>query len=118
MLPKGWDRVELTASQVPDSERRFTHPDHFGLSDPRSVVGRHVVVLKDIEDTWVLGGHAQSAAATLLLAWRIDPEFRAAKLEFALKRMFEPLECSLEVCLVTGGDCPPQNPGSGSSPPH
>lgn len=114
VFPEHWKRVDLRSAQVPPAERRATKSDHFGVFDSREIAGRHVIVL---DDTWVQGGHAQSAAATLLcagavevtaivLARRIDPSFRADVMQPSLDRMFAPSEYSLEVCPITGGACP------------
>lgn len=114
-LPNRWKRVDLVPkAHVSRMERRETRPDHFSVADPREVAGRHIVVF---DDTWVQGGHAQSAAATLLcagaaditivvLARRIDPSYHADRLRPALTRMFAPREYTLEICPITGGNCP------------
>jgi hypothetical protein len=114
ILPKQWERVGLAPADVPEEERRKTRSNHFSVLDSPAVVGQHVVVF---DDTWVSGGHAQSAAATVrcagaaevsivVLARRIDSKFRPKQLEHALTRMFEPREYNLDICPVTGGNCP------------
>ena len=83
------------------------------MPDPVAVAGKHIVVL---EDTWVQGGHAQSAAAALLLAGalevtivvvarRIRTDFQRSLMEASLQRILTDREYSLDICPVTGGDC-------------
>ncbi|MEU6716303.1 hypothetical protein ABZ897_32970 [Nonomuraea sp. NPDC046802] len=86
------------------------------------MVGEHIVV---VEDTWVQGGHAQSAAATLLLAGaaevtivviarRIRTDFQRSFMEASLQEILTDREYSLDICPVTGGDCQwPRRPGPG-----
>lgn len=61
----GLDEIEMTGQTIPDKhERRRFEPAHFTVE---SRVRRfdHVLV---IDDTWVSGGHSQSAAAALRAA--------------------------------------------------
>lgn len=61
VLPGHWERVGFEAAlDIPEGQRRETRPEHFVVSEPATVAGKHIAVL---EDTWVQGGHAQSAAA-------------------------------------------------------
>lgn len=111
-LPRQWQRVALEAVPgVPEEERRKVSLDHFILPDPGKVAGQHVVVF---EDTWVQGGHAQSAAATILhagaaevtivvIARRLKPD---STQQSAFWKMLEPREYTLEICPVTGSTCP------------
>jgi hypothetical protein len=77
------------------------------------VANRHLVLL---EDTWVQGGHAQSAAAALLLsgasevtivviARRIRADYKPANAEAAFQRILAEREYSLEICPITGASC-------------
>lgn len=114
-LPTHWARFELQAVRdVPEEQRRLVRPGHFTLPDRSVVIGRHVVVL---DDCWVQGGHAQSAAASLLLmgaaevtilviARRIRPDYQRSLLETALREVLRDREYSLDICPVTGGSCP------------
>jgi hypothetical protein len=113
-LPGHWARAELRAALgVPESQRRDLRPEHFILPDSAAVLGGHIVV---IEDAWVTGGHAQSAAATLLLAGaaevsilviarRIRTDFQRSPVEASLQRILTDREYSLDICPITGGDC-------------
>lgn len=78
--------VELNPKRdVPESQRRECRDDHFTCAE--QLHGEHIVL---IEDTWVTGGHAQSAAAGLYRAGAshatiipigrlLDPDFTTTK---------------------------------------
>ncbi|WP_433512669.1 hypothetical protein ACQP2T_54655 [Nonomuraea sp. CA-143628] len=112
--PGHWARVELNAArEIPETQRREARSDHFIVPDPAVVAGQRIVVL---EDTWVQGGHSQSAAAALLLAGasevtvvvvarRIRPDFRSSLLEASLQRILTDREYSLDICPITGSGC-------------
>ncbi|MEU7741523.1 hypothetical protein [Nonomuraea sp. NPDC049158] len=114
VLPDHWARLGLQAAHgIPEAQRREARSDHFIVLDSAAVAGKHIVVL---EDTWVQGGHAQSAAATLLLAGasevtivvvarRIRTDFQRSLVEASLQRILADREYSLDICPVTGGDC-------------
>ena len=115
VLPSAWQRTSLHATPgVHESRHRELNPDHFSVPDPASITGRHVVLL---EDTWVQGGHAQSAAAALLsagavevslllIARRIRPDALSVPTESLLQQVLHAREYSLETCPLTGGGCP------------
>ncbi|GAB3653742.1 hypothetical protein GCM10027589_12080 [Actinocorallia lasiicapitis] len=114
VLPRHWTLVTLRPTDVPESERRSTLPSHFRVDATAGVAGRHVVVL---DDTWVQGGHAQSAAAALLqagaaevtvvvLSRRVDTTFKRDALKSSYDVMFSGRPYSVEICPVTGGPCP------------
>lgn len=112
VLPHQWQRVALEpVPGVPEEERRKVSLDHFVLPAPTDVVGQHVAIL---EDTWVQGGHVQSAAATILragaadvtvvvIARRLKPDNRHPP---DFWQMLGPREYTLQICPVTGGACP------------
>jgi hypothetical protein len=112
VLPPQWQRVMVEAvPEVPEDARRLVSLDHFILPSPADVAGQHVVVL---EDTWVQGGHVQSAAATILragaadvtivtIARRLRPDDRCPP-DFWQK--LGSREYTLQICPVTGGSCP------------
>ncbi|WP_459801278.1 hypothetical protein [Herbidospora sp. RD11066] len=117
VLPKRWRRFDLLPrTGIPAEERRLVRPDHFVLADPSEVAGYHVVVL---EDTWVQGGHAQSAAATILqagaaevtilvIARRIGDQAGRSLIERLLSASLRrAVEYNVDICPVTGGACPP-----------
>ncbi|MEO3799097.1 hypothetical protein [Nonomuraea sp. B1E8] len=125
VLPGHWEKIDLHAARdVPEAERRQLRPEHFTVPDPAAAAGQHIVVL---EDTWVQGGHAQSAASALLLAGasevtivviarRIRPDFGRPELKASLQRIVADREYSLECCPVTGDVCRvrlPRQPGKG-----
>ncbi|MFC0864794.1 phosphoribosyltransferase [Sphaerimonospora cavernae] len=114
-LPLHWKRVDLQAVPgVPEDRRRTINPDHFLLPAPQEVRGQHVVIL---EDTWVQGGHAQSAAASVLragaaevtvvaIARRIRLDSQRSTVEKHLHQILQGAEYNIEICPVTGGPCP------------
>ncbi|MGR6916098.1 hypothetical protein ACU635_17815 [[Actinomadura] parvosata] len=114
VLPRHWTQVKLDAApDVPEEQRRDLRPEHFTVPDSGTVAGRHIVVL---EDTWVQGGHAQSAAAALLLAGasdvtilviarRIRPDLQRSLAEGSLRQILTEREYSLSVCPVNGASC-------------
>ncbi|MCX4680534.1 hypothetical protein OG413_35565 [Streptomyces sp. NBC_01433] len=110
-LPRSWRPAPLIPSlHVPDQVRRTLDPRHFTVADPGGVTGRHVCVL---EDTWVRGGHAQSAAAALRAAGAVEvtilPIARRLAPSFAQNRAFiegTQQDYALDHCPVTPGPCP------------
>ncbi|KAB8197871.1 hypothetical protein FH608_004985 [Nonomuraea phyllanthi] len=114
VLPRCWAPVGLEAVLgISESRRRETRPDHFLVHDPAAVAGEHILV---VEDTWVQGGHAQSAAAALLLAGaadvtivvlarRIRTDYQRSLMEASLRQILADREYSLDLCPVTGGRC-------------
>lgn len=120
-LPRSWREFELLPADpgpLP-TDRRSLSPAHFTVDAPATVTGRHVVVL---EDTWVSGGHAQSAAAAIraagaaevtvvAVARLLSPGYppSAAFIEQRLHGQQGypgPPAYDVDVCPVTGGDCP------------
>jgi hypothetical protein len=114
VLPGRWDEIKLEAAHsVPEAQRRTLRSDHFFVPEPAAVANRHLVLL---EDTWVQGGHAQSAAAALLLsgasevtivviARRIRADYKPANAEAAFQRILAEREYSPEICPITGASC-------------
>lgn len=101
------------AHDVPEAQRRTLRSDHFFVPEPAAVTNRHLVLL---EDTWVQGGHAQSAAAALLLAGafevtilviarRIRTDYQPANAEAAFQQILAEREYSLDICPITGAGC-------------
>lgn len=107
----------LTLEPTPQGRAlgRATGRGAFTVSDPWKVLGEHVVVL---DDTWVSGGNAQSAAlalrdagankVTVLVIARWIERGRGGPTVAALERAhldgieaYDPLNCP-----VTGGACP------------
>lgn len=114
-LPRPWQPTPLRAIRVSSDhrERRTLNPAHFKVADPAAVRRRHVVVL---EDTWVTGGHAQSAAAALLLsgaaevtvlplARRLSATFQD-NISFVADQVDGGQEYTIDICPVTGDACP------------
>lgn len=114
-LPSTWEQIELLATKRSDcaADRRSLQPAHFSILDPAAVEGRHIVVF---EDTWVRGGHAQSASAALraagaaevtvlTIARRLAPSFAPTR-EFIDRRLHGGREYDVDVCPVTGASCP------------
>lgn len=114
-LPRAWERVELKAETRSDSaeDRRSLRPANFSVPDPAAVENRHIVVF---EDTWVRGGHAQSASAALraagaaevtvlAIARRLSPAFAPTR-EFIESRLYYGREYDIDICPVTGAACP------------
>ncbi|MFE9536481.1 hypothetical protein [Streptomyces sp. NPDC006691] len=94
---------------MPEQVRRLLNPRHFTVADPGGVAGRHVCVL---EDTWVRGGHAQSAAAALAAAGAADVTVltiaRRLAPSYALNRAFiegTRQDYALDHCPVSPGPC-------------
>ncbi|MFG3258109.1 phosphoribosyltransferase [Streptomyces sp. NPDC048172] len=114
-LPRAWRPFELlpSGSSSRSQDRRRLDPGHFAVPGTADVAGAHVVVL---EDTWVSGGHAQSAAVALreagahevtvvAVARRLVPEFGPTR-AFLAHRLDDGREYDPETCPVTGGACP------------
>lgn len=96
-------RVDLALAGAPSSDREV-RADRFVVRQPAAVAGRHVLLL---EDTWVTGASAQSAAVALkrtgaaavttvcLARWlREDTQKPDCKAFFAsLEDPYDPLNC-------------------------
>lgn len=105
-------RIVLTPRLgILESDRRLVRRDHFMVADPAPLTGAHVALL---EDTWVQGGHAQSAAASLFdagadevtiitIARRLDPQFSVTR---SFLTSLGKREYDLDLCPVTGEECP------------
>lgn len=113
VLPAQWQRVALEpVPDVPVEARREVSLGHFFLPSPADVAGQHVVIL---EDTWVQGGHVQSAAATILRAGAAAVTIiviaRRLKSDGTqhqdLWAELDSREYTLQICPVTGSLCPP-----------
>lgn len=112
VFPQALRRIHLAPqSNVPEDHRRKVCRDHFAVADNDGIHGEHVALL---EDTWVQGGHAQSAAAALFhagaaevtvipIARRLVSDFpdTSAFLSRRTRREYD-----LDLCPVTGSDCP------------
>ncbi|MGW2482424.1 hypothetical protein ACWCWQ_21670 [Streptomyces sp. NPDC001571] len=110
-LPRAWRPAPLVpALHVPEQVRRLLDPRHFTVTDPGGVAGRHVCVF---EDTWVRGGHAQSAAAALhaagaaevtilTIARRLAPSYAQNRAFIEDRRQ----DYALDHCPVSPGSCP------------
>lgn len=114
-LPSSWEELELKAAKRSEiaSDRRSLQPAHFSVPDAASVKDRHIVVF---EDTWVRGGHAQSASAALRAAGaaevtvlsisrRLSPAFAPSR-QFIETQLHDGREYDIDVCPVTGDSCP------------
>jgi hypothetical protein len=115
-LPRSWRQFELMPTVSIDcaASRRSFDPTHFAVKNPSTVAKRHLVVF---EDTWVRGGHAQSAAAALkaagasevtvvTIARRLSPGYGPSR-RFIETQLLDGREYDVTVCPVTGGACPP-----------
>lgn len=110
LLPTSWHPVHVSAqAQNPDNPRAF-EPSYFATQDNALIGGSHVVLL---EDTWVTGGHAESAAAalrtadaaqvTILAICRLLDTAWTANRTFATSEHSRPW--SAEVCPLSGTAC-------------
>ncbi|MFH9068078.1 hypothetical protein [Streptomyces alboflavus] len=114
-LPRTWRPTALNAirTSADHRERRALNPAHFKVVESAAVRRRHVVV---VEDTWVTGGHAQSAAAALRLsgaaevtvlplARRLSATFQD-NVSFLADQVDGGQEYTIDICPVTGDACP------------
>jgi phosphoribosylpyrophosphate synthetase len=115
------DRARILLDHGPsiDASGRFPLPDRFIISEnyKPDVAGHHVLV---VDDTWVSGDKAQSAALTLKAAgaatvtilcvarW-LDWTYNDAHQQL-IKASTAPYDAL--ICPVTGGECPPLLPVS------
>ncbi|MEV0620788.1 hypothetical protein AB0I81_46210 [Nonomuraea sp. NPDC050404] len=114
VLPGHWAPVELEAAVgIPEAQRRDLRPGHFIVPEPSTVTDKHILVL---EDTWVQGGHAQSAASALLLAGasevtilviarRIRTDSPRSLTEASMQQILTDREYSVSICPVIGRSC-------------
>ncbi|WP_061291127.1 phosphoribosyltransferase [Herbidospora cretacea] len=105
VLPARWQRVGLRPGvDVAADQRRALNPAHFRVPAPDEVRGRHVVL---VEDTWVQGGHAQSAASALLQAGAAEVTILVIARRIPTRPDVLPgRDYSLVTCPVTGEWCP------------
>jgi hypothetical protein len=100
--------VPLTVAST--EQPRELSASHYQLS--QSVVGAHVLL---VDDTWVSGGHAQSAALTLrnagaahvsllTVARWLDPSF--GNTDSFIRSKLQSPDYRPEICPWTGGSCP------------
>jgi predicted amidophosphoribosyltransferase len=111
LLPKAWRTIPLQPSANYGDAGRTLNPAHFRIPDPAPARSAHVLLL---DDTWVTGGHSQSAAIALTAAGAaqvtILPICRLLEWRWPANEIYRASPhrraWSADTGPVTGGPCP------------